>query len=189
MDKKFRDKYRIASARLRTWDYSRDAYYFITICTKNRANFFGEIHKNEISLSPVGKIVEQYWREIPAHFANVKLDKFVIMPNHLHGILVIDNWGNGENRDGRRDEAMPRLYTGLHPQMSKISPKPKSLPTIIGSFKSICTKHIRKINPDFSWQTRYHDHIIRDDRAYNDIQAYILNNPANWHKDKENIVC
>jgi REP element-mobilizing transposase RayT len=199
---KFLGKYRIKSARLPGWNYAADGFYFVTICTKNRVNFFGEIREREMFLSPLGQIVGKFWRGIPAHFPNAKLDKFVVMPNHLHGILVIDNWGNGENHDDRRDEALPRLYpttpprqnfttpprlsAGKHPQMSKISPKPKSLSVIIGSFKSICTKHARRVRSDFAWQSRFHDQIIREEKNYNNIQNYILTNVANWKKDSEN---
>jgi REP element-mobilizing transposase RayT len=136
-----------------------------------------------MSLSPIGEIIQKYWCELPTHFPFVQLDKFIVMPNHFHGILILNSC---------KDEALPRLsprpkYKGAYPQMSKISPKAKSIPVIIGSFKSICTKHARKIRPDFSWQTRYHDHIIHEEKNYNRIQDYILTNVANWKKDSENL--
>lgn len=91
MSEKFRDKYRIPSTRLQNWDYSENGYYFITICTKERRYYFGEIINNKIQLSEIGKIIQHYWLEIPKHFLFVKLDEFAIMPNHVHGILIIKN--------------------------------------------------------------------------------------------------
>ena len=124
----FNGKYRIKSTRLRFWDYSSDGFYFVTICTKDREYFFGEIKNGIMGLNEIGCMVTKFWREIPNHFDNVILNEFVVMPNHVHGILEINNKKNNRNR---RDEAMPRPYDydGEYPQMSKISPKPKSLPT------------------------------------------------------------
>src|SRR3989338_6303074 len=100
MSDKFRDKYRIPSSRLPNWDYSSNGYYFITICTKGRKQYFGEIINNVMCLSIIGEIAKKYWLEIPKHFPFVELDEFVVMPNHVHGIIVIR-----ENR--RRDGACP----------------------------------------------------------------------------------
>ncbi len=83
----YRNKYRIDSTRLKGWDYSSPGYYFITICTKDRECFFGEIIKEKMYLSEIGEIAHRYWAEIPNHFNNVVLDEFVIMPNHVHGII------------------------------------------------------------------------------------------------------
>lgn len=89
-DCKFKNKYRIASARLREFDYSTDGYYFVTICSKNHWHYFGEIVDGEMRLSEAGKLAGKYWTEIPDHFTFVKLDEFVMMPNHIHGIIIID---------------------------------------------------------------------------------------------------
>jgi putative transposase len=146
---------------------------------------------------PFGK-----WCQTATIRPNIKLDEWVVMPNHFHAIVVIDNGGNCKNN--RRDEATPRLYhdihrthhndnvdnrkkyNGPHPQMSKISPKPKSLSSTIGSFKSICTKRIHKIRLDFAWQSRFYDHIVRDDSALNEIRKYIRANPIKWWQDRNN---
>ena len=87
---KFKNKYRIPSARLQNWDYGSPGLYFITICTKNRECYFGEIKNGEMILNETGKIADQCWAEIPAHFKLVELGEFVIMPNHLHGIIIIN---------------------------------------------------------------------------------------------------
>jgi len=161
--KLFENKYRIKSARLKDWDYSSDGYYFVTICTKNKENFFGEIRNKEMFLSPVGAIAEKFWQEIPEHFTNVKLDVFVVMPNHIHGIVIIDNWNEGVETPRRGVSTVDR-----NPH-HKSEWKPNSLGSIINQFKSVCTKRVREINPDFAWQPRFHDHIILDDKEHNNI--------------------
>ena len=90
---KFQEKYRTESRRLAGWDYSADGYYSITICAKNRENIFGEIRNGKMQLNEIGKIMEEEWQQTEKIRRNVKLDAFVVMPNHLHGILVIDNLG------------------------------------------------------------------------------------------------
>ena len=91
MQNKFQNKYRIPSARLQMWDYSNNGAYFITICTQNRHHFFGQIQNQKMQLSEIGKLAEKFWCEIPNHFPIVQLGNFVVMPNHVHGILIIDN--------------------------------------------------------------------------------------------------
>ena len=197
---KFQNKYRIPSARLQSWDYGTNAAYFITICTQNRAHFFGDIMDGIMQLNEIGLLAEKYWMEIPHHFPFVQLGNFVIMPNHTHGILIIDKLdddtpGNGDgNIDGNNVETLQCNVSTLLPNgpvqtlhrnvsMSKISPKPGTIPTIIRSYKSIVTKNARFICPDFNWQPRYYDHIIRDTQSFENIQNYIANNPINWKED------
>ena len=90
MPEKFKNKYRIETTRLQNWDYGWNAAYFITICTHNREHYFGEIADGKIRISEIGEIAEKYWFEIPVHFPFVKLDAFVVMPNHIHVIIIID---------------------------------------------------------------------------------------------------
>ncbi|PLX18425.1 MAG: transposase, partial [Salinivirgaceae bacterium] len=92
---KYKNKYRIPSARLQTWDYGSNAAYFVTICTQNRTNYFGEIINQKMQLSELGQLANQFWIEIPNHFSFVNLGEFIIMPNHLHGIIIIDK--NNDN--------------------------------------------------------------------------------------------
>ena len=87
---KFKNKYRIPSARLKNWDYGSNGAYFITICTQHRKHFFGEILDDEMNLNEIGQLAEKYWLEIPSHFPFVELGNFVVMPNHTHGILIIN---------------------------------------------------------------------------------------------------
>ena len=184
---KYKNKYRVESARRVGWDYSRAGEYFITICTKNKEMFFGDVvgegEEAEMRLSEIGKIAKNFWLEIPQHFDNATLDEFIVMPNHIHGIIII-YYGD----DDRRDEALPRLYEGEYPHMSKISPKSKSLPVIIGSFKSIVTKTINQKFPkiNFGWQERFYDHIIKNEKELYNIRDYIYFNVLKWHLDRNN---
>lgn len=99
MPDKFRNKYRISSARLRNWDYGSNAIYFVTICTQNREHYFGEIADGQMNLSETGKMANRFWFEIPNHFPFVQLGEFVVMPNHVHGIIIIDKPINSRNID------------------------------------------------------------------------------------------
>ncbi|PIU01711.1 transposase [bacterium (Candidatus Torokbacteria) CG09_land_8_20_14_0_10_42_11] len=188
---KFQNKYCVKSARLKKWNYSSEGAYFITICLKNCEYFFGEIVNGKMQLSRIGIVVDKYWREIPKHFPSVILDEYIIMPNHVHGIIMI-NHNNNSHRDVavRRDVAVQRLYRERpkNYKMSMISPKSQSLSAIIRSYKSICTKTINKMQNQifFAWQSRFYDRIIRDDNELNRIREYIFINPSNWMKDCNN---
>ena len=178
---KFKGKYRISSARLPGYDYSSNGAYFLTICTQNREHFFGEIINGKMRLSEIGEIVANEWVKSPELRKNVELGEWVVMPNHFHGIVVI----NGANISHRRDVLTKRLcgYDGSHKKMSEISPIPNSIPTIIRFFKRQTTIQSKKINPNFAWQPRFHDRIIRNDHELQRISAYISINVINWEKD------
>ncbi|MBE0656009.1 MAG: hypothetical protein IH594_19570 [Bacteroidales bacterium] len=183
---KYKNKYRIESARRVNWDYGSPVKYFITINVRYHKCLFGKINKGIIELSVTGQIAEQCWLEIPEHFQNVKLDAYVIMPSHVHGILIITE---SEGKEGSSivkalNDNSRFLLTPHALKMSRISPKPGSLPVILGSYKSSVTKEIRKFEPKYEWQARYHDHIIRDEREYQRITEYIINNPKNWNDDE-----
>ena len=195
MAKLFKNKYRIDSCRLKGWDYSWPGYYFVTICVKNRICHFGEVVDCKMVLNRFGYIAKNYYREIPKHFPHVKLDSFIVMPNHIHGIIVINKnkiindempFIDFENNKPGRNEAMPRLYYDNGDNGKNISPKSGSLPVIVGSFKSIVAKSIKKINIEFAWQARFYDHIIRNEKSLNNIRQYITDNPQNWWCDRNN---
>jgi REP element-mobilizing transposase RayT len=186
MTDKYNNKYRISSARLKNWDYAQNGAYYITICTKDREHYFGKIKNGEMILSDIGKLAHQFWAEIPFHFPNTYLDTFVIMPDHMHGIIVIDNPNRDMDDRGGERGGVKTLQCNVSIRkhdMSRISPKPGSISTIIRSYKSVTTKHARKINHDFGWQTRFYDHIIRNDADFNRIRQYIQNNPEKWTMD------
>ena len=139
-------------------------------------------------LNEYGSIVCREIYKTPLIRENVIIDEFVVMPNHVHLILVIGNIFNNNVDGHRRGEATPRLYRGDYPNMSKISPKPNSLSSIIGSLKSVITKRIHQIGLiDFKWQSRFHDHIIRNENVLNKIRRYVQDNPAKWDRDRNNI--
>jgi putative transposase len=227
---KFRNKYRIKSARHPNWDYANNAAYFVTICTKGRECYFGEIANGQMKLSDIGKIAFDCWIEIPKHFPFVKLDALVIMPNHVHGIIIIDkpvetqyftchnqndqynnkrdvetqdfasqnNQCNNERNIKTQDFASQNNqcnnernietqdFASLRIPKNKFGPQSKNLASIIRGFKIGVTKNARQIHADFSWQSRFHDRIIRDNNQFERIQTYINNNPLHWEKDKMN---
>ncbi len=202
MSDKFKNKYRIPSARLQTWDYGSNGSYFITICTKNRQHFFGEISNAEMQLNEMGKLAEQYWVEIPNHFPFIELGNFVVMPNHVHGILIIDkpdtnaaivapvvtpNLGVSTTTETTTTETTTTNRTIKSKTGGKNEKwKPETIGVIINQYKRVVTINTRKIHADFEWQSRFHDHIIRNAESFERIQNYIANNPSNWKEDKFN---
>lgn len=192
-------KYRSQLPRHPKWDYRWDASYFITICTKDREHFFDKVENGIMILSPAGEIAHQYFAEIPQYFPFVELDSFQVMPNHVHGIITInkDNIEKPDldslqcNESSGDDDQNPAKIDNQdkNEHFSSISPKPGSLATIIRSYKSACTEKINKIQNDFhfQWQSRFHDHIIRDYKSYLRISEYIKRNPKNWKEDNHNI--
>jgi putative transposase len=191
MHEKFRNKYRIPSARLQNWDYGWNAKYFVTICTKNREHLFGEIANGNMELSEIGKYAQKFWLEIPAHFPFIDLGAFVIMPNHMHGILTINKTENSNNVETRQclvstiPDTIPPCDDKINIGQKRYQNQGKNtLSSVIGSYKSIVTKISRRIHADFAWQDRFHDHIIRNEISFTRISDYILNNPAKWTEDK-----
>lgn len=192
---KFKNKYRIQSARLKGWDYSDDGAYFITICTQNWQQFFGNVNNGGMQLSEIGEIAEKYWKEIPNHFPSILLDNFVVMPNHVHGVLIItetETLSNSQQKEtlhSTSESTRPMtksnyLENTKNKKLSDISPKVGSISTIIRSYKSAVTKQARLINKSFAWQARFHDHLIRNNKSYDTIINYIETNPYHWKDDK-----
>jgi REP element-mobilizing transposase RayT len=192
---KYQNKYRIPSARLQYWDYRWAGAYFITICTQNREHYFGEIHDGQMQLSGVGIMADILWYQIPHHSKNVELGAFVIMPNHVHGILILTDTNDTVETLHVETLHVETLHATSLPstkpsteqkneQMAMISPKSNSISTIVRSYKSAVTKHAHRLGFDFQWQTRFHDQIIRNDESFQKITNYIINNPANWQDDK-----
>ncbi len=182
---KFQNKYRIDSARAKWWDYNNEGYYFITVCTKNREHLFGRVEKGEMILNECGRIVSDCWYDLPNHYPNIVLDEFCVMPNHIHCIVGIEN--------------SVVVETGLKPvctnpiNANPINATPEYNPIKIhGIFefmralKSFSSRRINEIRDSkgvTNWQERFHDHIIRNDKEYNRIKNYIINNPENWDSD------
>ena len=255
MSDRFHDRYRIPSARASWWDYRRNAAYFVTICTASRECFFGNIldtsnktltlnpeetlnatslHIQNI-LSPIGEIAQSCWQEIPQHFPYVQLDSFIIMPNHVHGIIIIDkrigmmvenesirsmddptnstidltngpvetlhatslpiqptlqpnNLSSLSSNAASETNPIPPINIAFSPIknefMASISPKWGTLGSIVRSYKSAVSKRAHKINPNFTWQTRFYEIIIRSEQTYRVISDYIVDNPSKWKDDQ-----
>ncbi len=204
MAEKFQNKYRIASHRRPGWDYSSNGMYFITVVTQNMVCNLGEVVMGDVpavQLSDFGKIVDAEWHKSFEIRNELFLDKYIIMPNHLHAIVVINNdeimMGNGDGGDGGTDNVETHGRASLpQPQLQTLHRLPKSISSFFGGFKSAVNSKIddyideHQLNiPKYNrnnhfFQPNYHDHIIRDEQSYHRISNYIINNPAKWCDDK-----
>ncbi|WP_029038692.1 transposase [Salinimicrobium xinjiangense] len=185
MSQKFRNKYRISTTRIQTWDYGSNASYFITICTGGRIPFFGKISPGnpQMDLSALGHVAFDLYKNIPSYFSYVVLDEFVIMPDHIHGIITIKkpitdgNCRAAINRTSTNDD-IPMKNGGVTGNKNPMFHQ--NLSRIIRWFKGRTTFECRKINSDFHWQSGFHEHIIRNSESHQRIKNYIRNNPLNW---------
>ena len=187
----FREKYRTKSLRLSNYDYSSNGKYFVTICTKNMEEYFGEVRNYMMGLNEIGCIAAKFWQVIPKYFPFVRLDEWVVMPNHMHGIVIINHHHcssssrNAINRVSTTTTMMNNGgITGAHNPMGK-----KTLGEIIRWFKRRTSFEIHKnTNQNFQWQPRFYDCIIRSaDKSLYEIRQYIHNNPEKWSLDRDNI--
>ncbi|MBI1281029.1 MAG: hypothetical protein GC179_23085 [Anaerolineaceae bacterium] len=162
--------------RLQGYDYSQNGAYFVTICTQNRVNLFGEIHADEMNPNRSGEMIMYWWHKLQDKFPAIELDKVVLMPNHLHGIIVLF-------------EDLPKQ--GAHAGAPLQS---RRLDEIMQWFKTMTTNaYIRGVKeqawetfPGKLWQRSFHDHIIRNEYDLNTHRQYILSNPARWNEDADN---
>jgi REP element-mobilizing transposase RayT len=171
------------SIRLSEYDYRSEGAYFVTICSYDRACLFGDIVKDAMVLNHWGEIVRSCWTAIPSHFPNIELDSFLIMPNHVHGIIVITEAGSPAE--------MASLVGAQHAAPSPKQPavQPGSLGAIIRSFKSATTQILNKQRgtPGAKlWQRNYFEKIIRDQSMLDATRLYLETNPAGWSHDEEN---
>ncbi len=151
-------------------------------------HFFGKVANEKMLQNKIGELANRYWHEIPNHFPYVHLDEFIVMPNHIHGILVIDDPYYRDSSDDINVQTRHCLVSN----QSKQNPGRKrfqnqgnnTISSIIGSYKSIVSKDAHKINPKFEWHTHFYDHIIKDQKALQRIRNYIKYNPKNWKEDK-----
>jgi REP element-mobilizing transposase RayT len=177
------------SIRLKGYDYAQEGFYFITICCQDRAQLFGEIMNGEMILNECGEIAENCWLEIPNHFPNVELHKYVIMPNHVHGIIeikfksnvpsVIPSVASVASVGANNHSPLRTLQRSLPRSPSK------TIGSIVRGFKIGVTKWMRQYTNVYDvWQRNYYDNIIRNEQSYQRIANYIQNNPKNWKEDK-----
>jgi REP element-mobilizing transposase RayT len=196
------------SIRLKDHDYTKAGAYFVTLCTHERACLFGAVAGGEMRLNEYGRKAADCWLWLAERYPYVRLDEWVVMPNHLHGIIVImdDHAGGGRGgSDGGRGGSRtaptgPRdIPTGPHDgpmgppsgagDLRIGSAKRKPLGRLIGAFKTVSTKHVNDIRSTPGaklWQRNYYEHIIRDDPSLHRIREYIANNPLRWTLDREN---
>jgi len=161
--------------RLKGFDYSKPGAYFVTICSSEKKVEFGQTVEGKMRLNEIGEIVQECWRNIPKHFPSVLVDEFVVMPNHLHGVLFIEDDSGTACRAPTAE--------------SFACPTHLSLPTIIRSFKSAVTRAInlrRKTRGRKMWQRGYYERVVRDEKELSKAREYIVNNPLKWELDKEN---
>ncbi len=163
--------HRRRSIRLPEYDYTRSGAYFVTICTYRQACLFGDVIDSIVQLSAWGEIASQCWRDIPDHFDHVELDEWVVMPNHVHGILLFH----------------PIVGAQHAAPLQKPNVTPGSLGAVIRSFKSAVTKRANEMQGTPGtplWQRNYYEHVIRNDHTLNAIRQYIADNPARWTLDR-----
>lgn len=165
----FREKYRIESARKPYWDYTLPGWYFVTICTDEKKPYFGRIMNAVMDFSKTGEYADACWREIPEHHQHIEIDEFVVMPNHVHGIVVIG--GPDRLPEMTKREKFKRVA-----ELNAVRPKANSLGAVVGSFKSAVTRWCGEEALQFDWQPRFHDRIIRGKNSLMAIREYIRNN-------------
>lgn len=169
--------------RLPGYPYTKPNFYFVTICTKYKSKDFGYIQNSRICLSEIDSIVHKAWLEIPQHFPQVTLDQFIVMPDHVHGLIQIKSVS----------QPVGTCYS-MYPQNSRIQlsqfsqPIAGSLSMIINSFKGAITRGAHaKGHWQFRWQSRFHDRIIRSHIQLMNVRHYILTNPSNWKQGNGHI--
>ena len=192
----FREKYRIESARLKEWDYSSEGWYYITICTKNREEIFGKIINDEMVLNDFGEIILEIWGSLPQHYDNIILDEFVVMPNHIHAIIGINNVV------AVAVTVTVTVETGLKPVSTTVDTntgsgtggttrKKHGISEFIRALKTFSARQINEIRNTKGtpvWQPRFYDRIIRNEEELNRIRQYIKNNPKNWKHDRNAVM-
>ncbi len=169
----FQNRYRIESTRIPDWDYSARGWYFVTFCTKDKECSLGRAVDGQMLLSDAGVIAEAEMKALSTHYQNVAVDRYVIMPNHVHAIVVVEG-------------------THIYSPKAGVAPSPigmnrPSLSTIVGGYKAGVSRrcHAQGI-VDFAWQARFHDHILRSNVSVNAVRDYIDRNPENWILDPDN---
>ena len=193
-------KHHRRSIRLRGYDYTQAGAYFVTIVTHCRELLFGNVVDGEMVLNPCGRVTATMWQRIPRHFPHVQLDEWVVMPNHIHGIIVITNLVHGrgdaflvkhsdDSGSVHEDSPLALKISGGECVAPTTGLPSGSLGAIVGNFKSVTTRRInrmRKTSGTSVWQRNYYERIVRNERELNAVRQYIYNNPANWLNDTEN---
>lgn len=181
------------SIRLRDYDYRTPAAYFVTICVAEREELLGKVGTEGVVLSPAGQVVIETWMALADHFAAVRLDEFVVMPNHVHGVVVLISPENAMGHVGAKHSPEPRSADKSVP-LANASPLPRgtssgSLGAVIQNFKSVSSRRINVLRGTPGapvWQRNYFERVLRDERELDTARQYIAANPARWYEDREN---
>lgn len=181
--------YHRRSIRLNGYDYVQNGNYFLTLCTRNRECLFGDVRDGKMYLSNYGGLVNECWQEIPVHFPQIVLHEYVIMPNHVHGIIEINNPQSTGANIGRCTDTVgvganvvdvgANNYSPLRTPQSRPHGTSRTVGSVVRGFKIGVTKQM-----GFSpWQRNYYEHIIRNDESYQNIVRYMAQNPLKWEED------
>jgi putative transposase len=170
------DRHHRRSIRLDNYDYARAGAYFVTICIQDRLCTFGEVSNDRVNLNDSGRLIASLWEDLPDHYPGIGTDAFVLMPNHLHGILVLESDAAGRS---------------ISPPPGR---RPLTLSELVNRFKTLTTKRysdgVKSLGwrsfPGRLWQRGYFEHVIRNEKSLNDIRRYIDQNPLHWSIDREN---
>ena len=197
----FQNRYRIPSARI-AWHGYDGGVYFVTICTGGKIHYFGRIINGEMELTEIGQYADKCLQEIPKHFPHVEVPLYVVMPNHIHAIIIINEIVETQNFASRNGQAeIPsgsnetQNFASLQPRtqpqndtahLNHFGPQSKNLASVIRGFKIGVTKYARQHGLQFAWQPRFYDHVIRNHHEINRIAEYIENNVARWDLDELN---
>ena len=168
----YKKTYRVESTRSSRWDYRLPGWYFVTICTERHTCYFGEIVEAEMCLLRAGQIAHSGLLDLSKHYSNVKLDVFIVMPNHIDAIIVLE----GAHYYSPDENIKNAGLNGI------------SLGNVVGSYKAGVTRECREAGIPIVWQPRFYDHILRSQSSLAAVRSYIRNNPANWSRDPENTV-
>src|SRR5215217_5958729 len=170
------------STRWRGYDYSQPGAYFVTICVEGRASLLGRVVDGRMELNDLGRVVWRVWEELPERFSTIMPDAFVVMPNHVHGVVILGARDPATAAVNEQDRACPVPTGDAHVAAP-------TLGAVIGAFKSLtgiaCNGLLGRSGQPF-WQERFYDHVVRNDAALERVRAYIENNPARWETDAEN---
>jgi len=186
------EKHHRRSIRLRNYDYSQPGAYFVTICTYQKQSWFGEIKNGQMYLNQLGKIVADEWLKTCKIRPNFQLDEWVIMPNHFHGIVIINDYSGDDQSLGAGNRPLDlgagNLPLDLGARDAPLQQKPNSLSSCIAGFKSAVTKRINLLRQNTDtpiWQRNYYESILRDEKYLAVVREYIINNPKNWPNDRD----
>ena len=171
------DRHHRRSIRLRSYDYAQPGAYFVTVCTHNRQCLFGNVINGEIRQNEYGRIVAACWSELPGHYPRVALDVFVVMPNHVHGVILL-----------RDDEAVDRVGAGFKPAPTALA-KRHGLPEVLRGFKTFASRRINEVRNIAGapvWQRNYYERVIRNESEVNAVRHYIQHNSSPWAGDVDN---